>query len=78
MNGQRERVSAYMHERGSITPLEAWQLLGVYRLSARIHELRQSGMHIERENCAVENRYGEKCTVARYVLRSPQQELFCV
>ena len=31
---------------GPLTPMEAWAELGVYRLSARIYELREQGVNI--------------------------------
>ena len=75
MTTQTERLEAYLNERGTITPIEAWQLLGIYRLSARICDLRYQGMTIQTEPCEVENRYGEKCRVARYKLIEPQRKL---
>lgn len=73
---QCARLEAYMNQRGSVTPIEAWRLLGIYRLSARINDLRKRGVLITTEPTEVENQFGEKCTVARYRMESPQAELF--
>ena len=32
---QAERLLAYLQQHGSITPMQAWQELGIYRLAAR-------------------------------------------
>lgn len=36
----------YLKEHGSITPIDAWFDLGIYRTSARIHDLREKGVNI--------------------------------
>lgn len=63
---QRERLEHYLKAHQKVTPLDAWNELGIYRLSARIHELRRAGMNIVRRSVRVRNRYGEPVTVARY------------
>lgn len=44
---QDELVLKHLRESGSITPLEALQLYGCFRLSARIYSLRSRGYDIE-------------------------------
>ena len=66
---QADRVLQYIRDFGSITPLEAVSDLGCYRLSARIFDLRRSGYVIDSEEITVKNRYGQRCTVARYTER---------
>lgn len=63
-----ERVLRYMKTFGSITSLEAFTVLGVSRLSARIKDLRTSGHRIDGKTVAVKNRHGETCHVTRYTL----------
>lgn len=63
------RILNYMRTHGSITTLEAFDELGVSRLSARIKDLRNSGHPIIGNMVEVKNRYGEKCHVKRYTLR---------
>ncbi len=65
---QKERLRHYLLANGSITPMQAWNTLGIYRLGARIHELREEGMEITTETAEVCNRFGETCKVARYCL----------
>ena len=43
------RALAYMEEHGSITPMEALDSFGCYRLGARIWDLRHDGYDIETE-----------------------------
>ena len=64
---QCKMIIDYLKTAGSITPLDALEDLGCFRLSARIHELRQKGFDIvtvrERRNGKV---------YARYVWRRPR------
>ena len=41
----------------SITPLEAWEHLGIYRLSGRIHDLRDMGVEISTLRLEVTDRF---------------------
>lgn len=65
---QKERVLNYLQENSSITPMEAWNRLGVYRLGARVHELRKEGHDIKSSLTEVKNKFGEACRVAEYRL----------
>lgn len=55
---------------GPVTPMEAWAELGIYRLGARVFDLREQGHDIRKEMVNVTNRFGESCRVARYRLES--------
>lgn len=55
-------------ERGPITPMEALSELGIYRLGARIWDLKNLGHKITKQMIRVINRRGEACHVARYTL----------
>ena len=68
MGTQNERLAAYLAQHGTINPLEAWTELGIYRLGARVFDLRQRGFEIKSENVKVQNRFGEDCHVAQYKL----------
>lgn len=59
-------------EIGPLNPLQSWRELGVYRLAARVHDLREQGYAIGKDSINVENRYGETCRVAQYTLTSPE------
>lgn len=65
---QNKRLLAYLIEHQSITPLEALRRLGIYRLSARIFDLRERGHNITTTTQAVTLSDGEKAEVARYTL----------
>ena len=69
---QRERVKRYMEDFGSITQLDAIRDLGVLRLSARIMELKQSGLPIEGKFEKVKNRYNEAVQIKRYAIAVAQ------
>ena len=64
---QCERVLDRL-QRGPITPMEAWNELGVYRLAARVSDLKEAGHKIVKRTVNVANRFGEICRVARYEL----------
>ena len=69
MKSQNERLAAYLQQHETINPLQAWTQLGLYRLSARCHELRHKyGMNIKTGSVTVQNQFGENCTVAEYKL----------
>ena len=43
MSPQAREVLIYLKGHGSIEPMDALKKLGVYRLAARIHEIREDG-----------------------------------
>ena len=66
---QCKRILAYMQGHGSITPLEALEYCGSFRLSARIKNLRDAGYGIETVS---ETKNGK--TYARYFLKGEPNE----
>ena len=71
---QNERVLAYMKKFGSITPLEAMNVIGVMRLAARISDLKKRGHKITSKTVLVKNRYGESCSVKQYSFQEEELE----
>lgn len=68
METQNHRLLTYLREHGEIEPLTALGELGIYRLGARIFDLREAGHNITTDRVEVSNRFGEACRVARYRL----------
>lgn len=68
MKPSTEAVKTHLLRHGSITPLQALRELGVYRLGARIYELRETGMQIQ---TVWQNRNGKR--FAKYVYHSKAQ-----
>ena len=66
---QNQRILQYMDNFGGITSLEAIRDLGVQRLASRISDLRSLGWPITSEFVTVQNRFGEKCNVKRYMIK---------
>lgn len=66
---QTERVIKHLKEYGSITPLEAIREYGITRLGARIWDLRDLGYDIETQTETSKNRFGDKTSYAKYVLK---------
>jgi len=71
---QKERLHDHLKRR-SINPLQAWTELGIYRLAARVHDLKADGVPVNSTIVKVENRYGESFSVAQYSLEPQQREL---
>lgn len=70
---QTESILQHLQAFGSITPIEALNLYGCFRLASRIWDLRSSGYDIKTENVTD----GDK-TYAKYVLahKEVQMEAF--
>lgn len=66
---QAERLLHYLN-RNPINPLESWRTLGIYRLSARINDLRNLGWNITTTTIEVVNQFGEPVKVAEYSLEA--------
>lgn len=68
MTPQELRITKFIHQRGSITSIQAWNKCGVSRLSSVIFRLKRSphNLPILKEWVNVNNRFGEHCRVARY------------
>lgn len=65
---QAERLHDYLIYEGPIEPLTAWKELGIYRLAAAVHILRNEGVGIVSKRIPVTNQFGETCKVAQYTL----------
>jgi hypothetical protein len=72
MASQCERLLDYLQSNDGIDPLTAWRDLGIYRLGARVFDLRKEGLPIARVMKAVTNRWGETAHVAYYKLEQEQ------
>lgn len=64
---QQGRLLKYLEIHKTITPMQAWQTLGIYRLSDVVFKLRKKGYEIETRRKNVKNKFGEKCRVAEYL-----------
>lgn len=64
---QNKQILAYLKAGNRITPIEALERFGCFRLAARIHDLRQSGHQIERELV-----YDGPVSYARYYMEKKQ------
>ena len=66
MQTQNQRLLEHFKLHGSIDPLRAWEMLGIYRLAARVNDLRKLGENIITTPIKVHNRWGEDIRVALY------------
>ena len=65
----KERILKHLQENGSITPLEALERYGCYRLGARVWDLRHDGHDIATEIVEGKDRNGDPMRYAKYTLR---------
>jgi hypothetical protein len=68
---QVDAIRSFLLEGNSLTPLDALEKFGCFRLAARIDDLRQEGLDIE----TIKERQNGK-SYARYRLRDKQGSLF--
>lgn len=67
--GQKERVLDYIEKFGSISSMEAFNDLGVTRLSAVIFTLKEDGHEFDSKPEKGRNRFGERTHFTRYSLK---------
>ena len=69
MTDQTMKILEHLERHGSITSLEAIELYGITRLSARVWDLRHIyDEKIKGERIRVKTRFGNEVTVTRYEL----------
>ena len=66
MKSQNTRLLDHLMSADSVTPMQALGELGIYRLAARINDLKNKGHSITKRTVTVSNRFGEDCRVAEY------------
>lgn len=65
---QQQRVLNHLQTHGSITPLEALNNYGIYRLSVAILRLRRAGHNILTVDAEGKNKFGETVHHGKYIL----------
>lgn len=63
---QTERVLEYLRKNYAITAKQAMDELGIYRLGARMWDLKKQGYPVQSCFITVKNRFGEECRVKAY------------
>lgn len=63
---QQVRLLKHLQTKGSITPIDSWHILGIYRLSGVINRLREQ-YEIKTEVLKSSNRFGESVNFAKYI-----------
>ena len=64
----KARILKHLQEYGSITPMEALEQYGCYRLGARVFDLRRDGYEINTTIVEGTDRNGEPMKYARYTM----------
>ena len=68
MKPQCQQILNWLKEKGSLTPAEAYQELGIYRLSGRIKDLRDAHYDIRTELTTYKTDTGKVKRFATYFL----------
>lgn len=66
---QHDRILRYIKTFGSITPMDAFQDLGITKLATRVSEMIRDGIPIEKTPEKSKNRFGDPVSYVRYSLR---------
>ena len=64
---QEQKILNSLRE-GDVTQEMVKAAHGISRLAARIYDLKEQGYDITKRMVIVKNRFGEKCSVAKYTL----------
>lgn len=67
--GSTKAILDYLRTHEHLTSMQAWEMWGVTRLAAIIHNLRTAGYSIDTVNVNTTTRFGETTHYARYILR---------
>ena len=70
---QEEALLQWFKFHESILPKQAWEQLGIYRLSAIVYRLKRRGHQIDTVLVKVSGKYGET-PVAKYVYKGKREE----
>lgn len=73
---QTTDIIEFSRDHGSITTKQATDILGCYRLSGRIYDMRKFGIPVEREMITVPAHNGGTTHVARYTIPGGVPECF--
>ena len=71
---QREQILDYLKRFNTITPMQAYEDLGITKLATRISEMRrQDGIEFNIEMIKSKNRFGKTIRYAKYSLKGEEQ-----
>ena len=70
---QPARLLAALLDGKKVNPLSGWRVLGIYRLSDTVFQLRKLGLPVITDRLDVQNRFGDACHVAEYFI--PPQDI---
>lgn len=71
---QKEAVLQYIKDFGSITPIQAFDDLGITKLATVVSNLRlKDGVEIKKESVRVKTRYEKSTVVKRYSFPSEEE-----
>lgn len=66
---QKQAILDYIMKFGSITPIQAFDDLGITKLATRISELKRDGVHFDVKMVNHVNRYGSRTKYNKYSLK---------
>ena len=71
---QKKLIVRYIKDFGSITPMQAYEDLGITKLSTRISEMKKDGLRFEAETVKSKNRYGKSVSFSKYSMEETNNE----
>lgn len=71
---QHERIITYLKLFDSITPMDAYEKLGITKLATRIGELKRKGYKFDSKMESGTSRWGDECEYKRYWLIEREAE----
>jgi hypothetical protein len=72
---QFDRLLKWMQSGKRINQIDAYQKVGIMRLSGRIYELKKAGHKIIDRRITVINRFGEPVTLKEYYIRTTNETI---
>lgn len=69
---QKDRILDHLEKYGSITTWQSFELYGDTRLSDKIYRLKKDNYEFDEEWITKINRFGEKVTFKKYILKSKE------
>ena len=69
---QKDRILDHLEKYGSITTWQSFELYGDTRLSDKIYRLKKDNYEFDEEWITKTNRFGEKVTFKKYILKSKE------
>lgn len=70
---QEEAIVKFLEKHSWISPMQAFEYLGITKLATRVSEMKQKGFVFEDEDVTKKTRYGRTATFKKYrIIKKPK------